>query len=183
MALCVEDLTEVPNGLRVTIRQSKTDQEGQGAEVAILRGVKLCPVEAVQRWLQMAGITEGTVFRAVWRAGRSMRPSPLRWWHCAPSDMPARPGWIRASSAAIACARASAPRRPSTEHRCSRSWMSRGTSRSTHCAVMFAAPTASRTTPERRWAENRVKRKQVCSRKGGWRERDPRSSRRSGRWP
>jgi site-specific recombinase XerD len=67
VALRVEDLTEVPNGLRVTIRQSKTDQEGQGHEVAILRGVKLCPVEAVQRWLQMAGITEGYVFRAVWR--------------------------------------------------------------------------------------------------------------------
>jgi site-specific recombinase XerD len=68
VALRVEDLTEVPNGLRVTIRQSKTDQEGQGHEVAILRGVKLCPVEAVHRWLQMAGITEGYVFRAVWRS-------------------------------------------------------------------------------------------------------------------
>jgi integrase len=71
VALKVEDLTEVPDGLRVTIRQSKTDQEGQGQEVAILRGVKLCPVEAVQRWLQMAGITEGYVFRAVVR-GRAV---------------------------------------------------------------------------------------------------------------
>src|SRR5215472_3321442 len=71
VALRVEDLAEVPNGLRVTIRHSKTDQEGQGAEVAILRGVKLCPVEAVQRWLEMAGIAEGYVFRAVMR-GRAV---------------------------------------------------------------------------------------------------------------
>ena len=37
VALDVEDLTEVPDGLRVRIRRSKTDQEGEGAEVAILR--------------------------------------------------------------------------------------------------------------------------------------------------
>jgi site-specific recombinase XerD len=67
VALRVEDLTEVPNGLRVIIRHSKTDQERQGHEVAILRGVRLCPVEAVQRWLEMAGITEGYLFRAVVR--------------------------------------------------------------------------------------------------------------------
>ena len=71
VALRVEDLTEVPDGLRVRIRRSKTDQEGQGQEVAILRGVKLCPVEAVQRWLQMAGLTGGTVFRAVMK-GRAV---------------------------------------------------------------------------------------------------------------
>jgi hypothetical protein len=32
-ALLVDDLTEVPDGLRVLIRRSKTDQEGQGAEM------------------------------------------------------------------------------------------------------------------------------------------------------
>ena len=35
MALQVDDLTEVPDGLRVLIRHSKTDQEGQGQEVAM----------------------------------------------------------------------------------------------------------------------------------------------------
>jgi len=38
VALRVEDLTEVPHGLQVRVRRSKTDQEGQGQEVAILRG-------------------------------------------------------------------------------------------------------------------------------------------------
>ena len=40
-ALEVADLTEVPDGLRILIRRSKGDQEGQGAEVAILRGCRL----------------------------------------------------------------------------------------------------------------------------------------------
>jgi integrase len=37
-ALDVADLTEVPDGLRILIRRSKGDQEGQGQEVAIPRG-------------------------------------------------------------------------------------------------------------------------------------------------
>ena len=40
-ALEVSDLTEVSNGLRILIRRSKGDQEGQGQEVAIPRGYKL----------------------------------------------------------------------------------------------------------------------------------------------
>jgi integrase len=74
-ALEVADLTEVPDGLRVLIRRSKGDQEGQGQEVAIPRGYKLRPVEAVQTWLAAAEISAGPVFRAVGRGGRvSARP-------------------------------------------------------------------------------------------------------------
>ena len=40
-ALDVSDLTETPVGLRVLIRRSKGDQEGQGQEVAIPRGYRL----------------------------------------------------------------------------------------------------------------------------------------------
>jgi integrase len=69
-ALDVADLTEVPDGLRVLIRHSKTDQEGQGAEIAIPRGYRLRPVEAVQSWLAAAGINTGPVFRSVGRGGR-----------------------------------------------------------------------------------------------------------------
>lgn len=70
VALRVEDLTETADGLRVLIRKSKTDQEGLGQEVAILRGTRLRPVQAVQDWLRAAGIEEGPVFRAVGRGGR-----------------------------------------------------------------------------------------------------------------
>jgi hypothetical protein len=54
---------------RVRIR-CKTDQEGQGAEVAGLRGCRLRPVEAAQSWLAAAEISAGPVFRAVALGGR-----------------------------------------------------------------------------------------------------------------
>ena len=59
VALQVEDLTETPDGLRVLIRRSKGDQEGQGQEIAIPRGAKLRPVEALQAWLAAACIASG----------------------------------------------------------------------------------------------------------------------------
>jgi hypothetical protein len=60
-ALEVADLTEVPDGLRILIRRSKGDQEGQGQEVAIPRGYRLRPVEAVQTWLGASASTRGGV--------------------------------------------------------------------------------------------------------------------------
>jgi integrase len=68
VALRVEDLTEVSDGFRVTIRRSKTDQTGEGHEIVIPRGLKIRPVEAVQAWLQVAGVSDGILFRAVHRA-------------------------------------------------------------------------------------------------------------------
>jgi len=51
--------------LPVTIRRSKTDQEGVGRKVAIPRGEIACPVTALRTWLEAAGITEGALFRRV----------------------------------------------------------------------------------------------------------------------
>ena len=73
---------ETPAGLRVTIRRSKTDQEGQGAEVAILRGCRLRPVEAVQIWTAAAGICTGPVFRPVLKRQR-VQAVPLTPHSCA----------------------------------------------------------------------------------------------------
>jgi site-specific recombinase XerD len=70
VALEVADITETLDGLRVMVRRSKTDQEGAGQEVAILRGRRLRPIEALQAWLKASGITEGPVFRQVNKAGR-----------------------------------------------------------------------------------------------------------------
>jgi integrase len=64
-ALEVGDVNEVPDGLRVLIRRSKTDQEGAGQEIAIPRGYRLRPVEHLQRWMQAASITAGPLFRRV----------------------------------------------------------------------------------------------------------------------
>jgi site-specific recombinase XerD len=76
VALEVADLTEAPDGLRVRIRRSKTDQEGEGAEIAIPRGYRLRPVEAVQAWLVAAEISDGPLFRPVLKGGR-IQPEPL----------------------------------------------------------------------------------------------------------
>src|SRR5437764_1740519 len=65
VALNVSDLEETEDGFRVTIRKSKTDQEGQGQTIAIIRGSAACPVRAVKGWLAAAGITEGAIFRSV----------------------------------------------------------------------------------------------------------------------
>ena len=79
-ALNVEDLVPTKDGYRVIIRRSKTDQTGEGQEIAVPRGLKLRPVECMERWLEAAAITEGRVFRAVLRGGRvqrSLRPENL----------------------------------------------------------------------------------------------------------
>lgn len=69
-ALDVADLDERPEGLRVTVRHSKTDQEGAGAVVPIARGAHACPVAALRAWLDAAGIREGAVFRPVSKEDR-----------------------------------------------------------------------------------------------------------------
>lgn len=70
VALTVADLEETPHGLRVTIRKSKTDQQGAGQTLAILRGDVHCPVAALQDWLQAAGISESYLFRPIGKGGR-----------------------------------------------------------------------------------------------------------------
>lgn len=69
-ALDVEDLKETEEGLRITIRHSKTDQEGRGAVTAIPWGRVACPVEAIKAWLHVAGITNGPVFRPIAKGER-----------------------------------------------------------------------------------------------------------------
>jgi integrase len=68
VSLDVADLEFVDRGLFVTLRRSKTDQEGAGRKVAIpfARG-PMCPVRATKVWLEYAGITEGAIFRPLSR--------------------------------------------------------------------------------------------------------------------
>jgi site-specific recombinase XerD len=69
VALDVEDLEESELGFKVTIRHSKTDQEGAAQTIAIVRGSVACPVAALKAWLEAAGITKGPLFRAVRKGG------------------------------------------------------------------------------------------------------------------
>ncbi|HEY7243375.1 MAG TPA: site-specific integrase [Xanthobacteraceae bacterium] len=71
VALDVADLEETDDGIRVTIRRSKTDQEGHGETIAVIRGSgATCPVKAIKAWRKAAGIAEGPLFRAVAKGGR-----------------------------------------------------------------------------------------------------------------
>jgi site-specific recombinase XerD len=65
VALNVGDFEETAEGMLVTLRRSKTDQEGLGRRVAIPRGEIACPVAALRAWLGAAGITEGATFRRI----------------------------------------------------------------------------------------------------------------------
>lgn len=82
-ALDVADLVDHADGLRVTVRRSKTDQEGRGIEKAIPHGRFIRPVALIREWLDAADITEGPVFRPVSRSG-NVRKSAIV------TDMPPR---------------------------------------------------------------------------------------------
>lgn len=78
VALDVEDLDFRPEGVVLRLRRSKTDQEGQGAEVAIPYGSAelTCPVKALRTWLDAASIQAGAIFTSVDKAG-VVRPHRL----------------------------------------------------------------------------------------------------------
>jgi integrase len=65
-ALDLADLAFDDRGLVVTVRHSKTDQEGQGRQVGVpfvRSNAERCPVTAVREWLRVAESGEGAVFR------------------------------------------------------------------------------------------------------------------------
>jgi site-specific recombinase XerD len=68
VALDVADIAEAKTGLLVTIRRSKTDQEGEGITIAIARGDVACPARALREWLDAAGIEAGPIFRPINKA-------------------------------------------------------------------------------------------------------------------
>jgi site-specific recombinase XerD len=70
VALDIEDIEEAAEGLRITIRRGKTDQEGKGAVVAVMRGSIACPVAAYKAWIAAACITTGPVFRPIAKGER-----------------------------------------------------------------------------------------------------------------
>ena len=76
-ALQVSDLRPAPEGgATITIRASKSDQQGEG----MVRYLGRPTVELVRRWQKQAGITEGPLFRALRgrNAGRQLRASSVR---------------------------------------------------------------------------------------------------------
>ena len=65
VSLNFDDLEFMPEGLKITLRRSKTDQYGEGS----LKGLpyfdnpEYCPVLSVKKWLDFSKINSGPVFR------------------------------------------------------------------------------------------------------------------------
>ncbi len=70
VALEHADIETTRQGLIVTIRRSKTDQEGAGRRIGIPHGrTRYCPVAAVEAWLAASAINTGPLFRPITRHG------------------------------------------------------------------------------------------------------------------
>ena len=72
VALRVEDVQDVEDGLRVLIRRSKTDQIGAGRVIGVPYGShpRTCPVRVLRAWLAVSEISSGALLRSVDRADR-----------------------------------------------------------------------------------------------------------------
>ena len=81
VALDVADIRFVAEGAVLTLRRRKTDQEGQGTEIALPFGQseRTCPVLTLRAWLEASRISSGPVFVSITRGGRirSARLSPI----------------------------------------------------------------------------------------------------------
>ena len=74
-ALEMGDVSFVAEGALVTLKRSKTDQEGKGSVKAIpfFSSPTVCPVRALKAWMEVLasqGVTEGPLFRSVNRWGK-----------------------------------------------------------------------------------------------------------------
>jgi integrase len=72
VSLDIADFEFTRAGLIVTLRKSKTDQEGKSRRLGIPYGSSdnTCPVRSLQAWLESARIVDGPVFRSLDRCHR-----------------------------------------------------------------------------------------------------------------
>lgn len=64
------DVEMVDKGLKLTLRHSKTDQEGEGHVIAVPSGKTLKPVERLKAWLAVRGNSAGPLFYQIDPQGR-----------------------------------------------------------------------------------------------------------------
>ena len=65
VSLDFDDLDFVPEGLKISLRRSKTDQFGEGLLKALpyFDNSQYCPVKSLQNWLEISNIKTGPLFR------------------------------------------------------------------------------------------------------------------------
>ena len=71
VGLNVDDCAFGKDGLTVTLRRSKMDQESAGRKIGIPYGSnpETCPVRSVQEWIELSAIGAGPLFRSINRHG------------------------------------------------------------------------------------------------------------------
>ena len=72
VSLDKEDLEFVFEGLKITVKRSKTDQFGEGLTKGIpyFENIAYCPVTILQKWLNISKITKGPLFRKISKGSR-----------------------------------------------------------------------------------------------------------------
>jgi integrase len=65
VSLDYEDLDFVTEGLKISIRKSKTDQFGEGSVKALpyFDSSQYCPVVSLQKWIEVSRVSSGPLFR------------------------------------------------------------------------------------------------------------------------
>jgi integrase len=85
--LTLEHLTRHADGIELFLPWRKNDQDARGTRLWLPQGrTDLCPVKALDAWLETAAITEGPLFRRIWRLppprvakGAKPKPTPARY--------------------------------------------------------------------------------------------------------
>ncbi len=72
----LDSFKENEDRIMLTIRQSKTDQQGKGQKIPILDGRVIRPIERLRLWLEGSGITSGPLFQTMKRGGH-LRGKPM----------------------------------------------------------------------------------------------------------
>lgn len=74
--LTLTDVEPKPAGLLLHIRQSKTDRDGRGQQVAVAHGQHALtdPVAALNAWRAARGQTPGALFTRIWASKVSLQP-------------------------------------------------------------------------------------------------------------
>ena len=75
-AIRVEHLEKTDRGIRLTLPHSKGAQETAVTVPLPYGDTELCPVHALEAWLQAAGLTAGPVFRRIWLPPRPKPDAP-----------------------------------------------------------------------------------------------------------
>jgi site-specific recombinase XerD len=72
VSLDYNDLDFVPEGLKINIKSSKTDQFGEGFTKALpyFDNSQYCPVVSLKNWIELSKITSGPVFRRFIKGSR-----------------------------------------------------------------------------------------------------------------